>query len=81
LDWNKIGHRHLDGFEKPKNGESIDELNNRIRNFLQNIKKRYPNNNVLVVSHDTFIRNLIRIIKETPNFKGIRNEEIYKINI
>jgi broad specificity phosphatase PhoE len=76
----------LDWDRKPKNSESLEEVYNRVNDFLEKIKKDYEKNVLLVVSHANLIRILIGIIQgkditEIPNVQDIKNGEIYEFEI
>ncbi|WP_218964131.1 histidine phosphatase family protein [Priestia megaterium] len=48
---------------KPFNGETFEELNNRVILVLQNIIANHKRGNVLVVSHSVFLKSLMMYVK------------------
>lgn len=56
-----------DSYVPFEGGETYDSIFKRAEEFLEYIKKQYKNNeNILVVSHATFIHVLISIIEKIP---------------
>jgi len=48
---------------KPFNGETFEELNNRVILVLQNIISNHKEGNVLIVSHSVFLKSLMMYVK------------------
>lgn len=49
---------------KPHAGESFDDLEKRVREFLEDIKREHQNENILVVSHGVTLKIFLKIIRE-----------------
>jgi len=86
VGWDKISHKYHKGFEKPKNGEDLNEFHQRVKNFLDKIKMKHPSQTILVVCHKNFIRNLIGIIKqkkvvETYDFGFVYPDRVYEFEV
>lgn len=65
--WGKLSFKDLPGnfmTKKPPGGESLQDLQNRISKFLNSIKKKHPNNKILIISHNAAIRMFLAIIKK-----------------
>lgn len=62
----------------PPNGETFEDFDSRILNFLEMIKKNYTDKNILIVTHGGVIYALCRILG--LEFKIIENLEMVMIN-
>ncbi len=70
-------------FNYPKNGESVEELMNRAKAFLDKCMEKHMNQNVLVVSHGQFILALINTFmdRELKDLWGSSQIDNASINI
>ncbi|WP_053365728.1 histidine phosphatase family protein [Bacillus sp. FJAT-27245] len=46
------------------NGESFDELRNRVLNFINSIQDKYSEGNILIVTHSVVIKTLLALFKD-----------------
>ena len=69
---------------KPKNGESILEVYQRAKKFLEFLKSEFANKNVLICGHKNFLMCLKILIenkdiKDYYSFEPIKNNEIFEL--
>lgn len=69
----------LDKRVTPPNGESVDELESRIIDFINMLKKDYRDKKILVVTHGGVINAIHRLLKMP--FKFVGNLEIAEVDI
>ncbi len=69
VDWES-----LTDDQKPENGESRNELRSRAINFVDHLYRQHQNENVLLISHNGWIRQVI------SHFKGVHAKDIAKVN-
>ena len=56
--------KHPECYGRPENGESLEELCNRGKSFLEDMFEKYTNNErILVVAHGAMNKALLRVIK------------------
>lgn len=55
--------RNPSAYQPPEGGESFDELIERVKSFLDEIKGKYPDQYVLVVSHGAAIHAMMHVIR------------------
>ena len=61
--------------------ERVQDLMARLSEFLESIKQRYPNSNVLVVSHSAVLRAFHYLIKQIPEDGDMSKIEIPNLRI
>lgn len=59
----------------PPNGESMVEMQHRVYDFFDHLKKKYSDNKILIITHAGVIRLMIQKISEIPI------EEIFSIEV
>ena len=66
------------GLYNPPNGETFEEINNRICSFLKDMLKKYHNNeNILIVTHNGVIRQLKHMLLKNNDDNPSKNLEIF----
>jgi broad specificity phosphatase PhoE len=65
----------------PKNGENIEELFQRARNFVDNILNTHPKKNILFVCHNGIKKALVCVIvgkeaKDIPSIENFKNTSV-----
>ena len=60
-----------------KGVEGVQEIFYRCRSFLEDIKKEYPNGNILIVSHASIMRALHHILLETDLSSDLYDFDIF----
>ena len=59
----------------------MEEVDKRIKSFLENIFSKYQENEKkLIVTHNTFMRNLKRLFLDRDKILEPKNLEIFKID-
>lgn len=71
VDWDALPGEGDD--KKPENGESISELKVRALDFIRELYDKHPNENILLVSHNGWIKQII------SHFTGIPSKDIAKV--
>ncbi len=57
---------HPERYERPENGESLEELCQRAKSFLNELFEKYTNNErILIVAHGAMNKALMRVLKKT----------------
>lgn len=65
----------------PPNGESLEDVDKRIKSFLGDMFSRYKNGEkILVVTHNAFLRNLKRMFIDKDKVSEPKNLEIFIVN-
>lgn len=85
-DWGSATGMVVDGVTKiviPADAETVDNMKQRARLFLDYVKSAFPKNTVLVVSHGLFCRCIQAVFRgvEITDVKPISNTETRKIEI
>lgn len=72
----------FDSFEELE-AESLEQITTRLNSFIKDIKQRYPNGKLLVVSHGMVIRVLLSIItgEDQTEIKLAGNCQINRVEI
>lgn len=70
IDWNSLNGSVME--RKPENGESLSELNQRVKKFVGSLLDDHKEYSLLLVTHAGVIRQLLSI------FSGVPSEYIYK---
>lgn len=69
------------GLLSPPNGETLQDVDKRIKSFLGEMFKKYNNNEkILIVTHNGFMRSLKRLFVETDKVEEPKNLEIFEVN-
>ena len=69
------------GLLNPPNGESLIEVDKRIKLFLDEMFTKYNNENkILIVTHNAFMRNLKRLFANGNKVEEPNNLEIFKVD-
>lgn len=69
------------GLLNPPNGESLEEVDKRIKSFLADMFAKYKGNEkILVVTHNAFMRNLKRMFVDKDKVLEPKNLEIFEVN-
>ena len=69
------------GLLNPPNGESLDDVDKRIKSFLKDIFSKYKaDEKLLVVTHNAFMRNLKRMFIDKDKVTEPKNLEIYIVD-
>jgi phosphoserine phosphatase len=72
VDWSTLPGDGEDN-KKPENGESMTELRARAVDFVRQLYKKHSGENILLVSHNGWIKHLI------AHFKGVSFNDIDRI--
>lgn len=72
VDWTKMTGDAF-GLGKPEGGESIDELKFRALDFIRQLYDKHPNDNILLVSHNGWIKQII------SHFTGVPSKDVEKV--
>ena len=65
----------------PPNGESLEDVDKRIKSFLEDMFSKYKSDEkILVVTHNAFMRNLKRMFIEKDKVGEPKNLEIFMVN-
>lgn len=56
---------------RPEEGETFEELKERVKNFLEELKKKYKGKTVLICSHGNYIETLLGILLKRPLEKSL----------
>jgi broad specificity phosphatase PhoE len=59
--------------KKPEGGESIAELKARALNFVRQAYKQHPNDSILLVSHNGWIKQIV------SHFTGVHSKDVAKV--
>ena len=63
------------------NGEALEDVDKRIKSFLEDMFSRYKTNEkILVVTHNAFMRNLKRMFIDKDKVAEPKNLEIFVVN-
>lgn len=69
------------GLLNPPNGESLEDVDKRIKSFLDDMFSKYiGDEKVLVVTHNAFMRNLKRLFIKDGSVVEPKNLEIYIVD-
>lgn len=69
------------GLLNPPNGESLEDVDKRIKSFLKDMFSTYKfDEKILVVTHNAFMRNLKRMFIDKDKVGEPKNLEIFEIN-
>lgn len=72
---------YKNGKLNPPNGESLEDVDKRIKSFLDDMFSRYKNDEkILVVTHNAFMRNLKRMFIDRDKVSEPKNLEIFIVN-
>ena len=65
-------------FWKPKGGESIKDILERVKNFIEQLKEKHQNKNILLITHGGAIHSLKDIANqiEKPNLEHLKDKKI-----
>lgn len=65
----------------PPNGESLEDVDKRIKSFLEDMFSKYKSDEkILVVTHNAFMRNLKRMFIDKDKVGEPKNLEIFMVN-
>lgn len=65
----------------PPNGESLEDVDRRIKAFLEDMFSKYKSDEkILVVTHNAFMRNLKRMFIDKDKVGEPKNLEIFMVN-
>ena len=65
----------------PPNGESLEDVDKRIKSFLADMFSKYKSDEkILVVTHNAFMRNLKRMFIDKDKVGEPKNLEIFRVN-
>lgn len=64
-----------------ENGENIGQLIDRVYNFLDEIKEKYKDKNILIVTHGGVIRAIKYYFEETPKDGELRKMGIHNCQV
>ncbi len=65
----------------PPNGESLEDVDKRIKSFLEDMFSKYKSDEkILVVTHNAFMRNLKRMFIEKDKVGEPKNLEIFMVD-
>lgn len=53
-------------YKVPQNGESIDDLNKRVKSFLVDLREHYDDKTILITTHGAVCKSFISIINQVP---------------
>ena len=70
---------YKEGLLTPPNGESLSDVDRRIISFLDDMFKKYDDDNILIVTHNAFMRNLKRLFTD-ENVVEPKNLEIFIVD-
>lgn len=69
------------GLLNPPNGESLEDVDKRIKSFLKDMFSTYKaDEKILVVTHNAFMRNLKRMFVDKDKVSEPKNLEIFEVN-
>lgn len=69
------------GLLNPPNGESLEDVDKRIKSFLEDMFSKYKENEkILVVTHNAFMRNLKRMFIDKDKVSEPKNLEIFMVD-
>ena len=69
------------GLLNPPNGESLEDVDKRIKSFLKDMFAKYKaEERILVVTHNAFMRNLKRMFIDKDKVSEPKNLEIFTVN-
>lgn len=69
------------GLLNPPNGESLDDVDRRIKSFLADMFKKYKKEDkILVVTHNAFMRSLKRLFVDKDKVVEPKNLEIFVVD-
>lgn len=69
------------GLLTPPNGETMLEVDTRIKSFLHDIFNKYnKNDKILIVTHNAFMRNLKRLFLDSDKVLEPKNLEIFMVD-
>ncbi len=72
---------YVKGLLNPPNGEPLEDVDKRIKSFLEDIFKKYKKEDkILIVTHNAFIRNLKRLFIDKDKVDEPKNLEIFIVN-
>lgn len=65
----------------PPNGESLEDVDKRIKSFLEDMFSKYKSDEkILVVTHNAFMRNLKRMFIDKDKVREPKNLEIFMVD-
>lgn len=83
VDWDSLGDDVMN--RKPKGGESLNEVRERVSNFIQELLERHSNDTLLLVTHGGIVRQLLSMFShedDQPFYKmHIDNGGIYTFEV
>jgi len=87
--WDRVSMKDINGnfmTKKARGGESLYEVKKRVGNFINTLKEKHSNDQVLIVTHGGIIKIFLSIIKKIPteqifNSIQIENASICKLEI
>ena len=69
------------GLFNPPNGEKLEDVNNRILDFLKDMFSKYKKDEkILIVTHNAFMRQLKRMFVSNNKAEEPKNLEIFKVD-
>lgn len=69
------------GLLNPPGGESLQDVDKRIKSFLEDMFKKYKKEDkILIVTHNAFIRSLKRLFIDKEKVEEPKNLEIFEVN-
>lgn len=72
---------YKNGKLNPPNGESLEDVDKRIKSFLEDVFSKYrANEKILVVTHNAFMRNLKRMFIDKDKVVELKNLEIFMVD-
>jgi len=71
IDWDSLPGEGDN--KKPENGESISELKARALDFIKQLYDQHPNENILLISHNGWIKQII------SHFTGVHSKDVTKV--
>jgi len=71
---------------RPSGGETLEEVRDRVKYFINLLKEKHKNENILIMTHGGIVLMIISILKKIPfenllRKKQINNACIYKLEI
>jgi broad specificity phosphatase PhoE len=72
VDWESLPGAEDD--KKPEGGESVSELKTRVLDFVKKLYDQYPDETILCVSHNAWIKQIV------AHYMNTRSLELPKIN-
>lgn len=67
---------YIQGKIQPPNGESYQEVERRVKSFVEELFNKHENENILIVSHATILRMVRDIFLPNMEKKPIKNSQV-----